>query len=265
VSDLRKVAIALLIVASIAAAAAPRRERRPESAPMPVRFPEGSTHGFLELHTATGALLAHGDLLQAGRDGAIESRMMFHFANSVFDETVTFTQRDVFVMQNYHLVQSGPAFGQDLEVTLARSGAYSVTTKSHRDGKEKQYAGTLDLPPDTYNGMVVMIAKNLSAGIAETVHLVAFTPEPRVIGLQLAPMDTSHVLIVAHPEAVTHIALKPKLGTMLKFFATVTGQVPPDSHVWIVTDQVPAFVRFEGPMYSGPVWRINLTSPSWPR
>ena len=46
--------------------------------------------------------------------------------------------------------------------------------------------------------------------------------------------------------------------------ATVIGQAPPDSHVWIVTEGVPAFVRFEGPMYSGPVWRLSLTSPRWP-
>jgi len=41
--------------------------------------------------------------------------------------------------------------------------------------------------------------------------------------------------------------------------------LPPDNHVWIVTADVPAFVKFEGPLYmSGPAWRIELTSPLWP-
>jgi len=58
--------------------------------------------------------------------------------------------------------------------------------------------------------------------------------------------------------------LQPKLGIWLRVFAMLVGKAPPDSDVWIVTDDVPAFVRFEGPPYSGPVWRLNLTSPSWP-
>jgi hypothetical protein len=52
---------------------------------------------------------------------------------------------------------------------------------------------------------------------------------------------------------------------LLRIGAQLKGQTPPDSHLWIVTDEVPAFVRFEGPLYSGPVWRINLTSPRWPK
>ncbi len=58
--------------------------------------------------------------------------------------------------------------------------------------------------------------------------------------------------------------LKPKLGMWLSFFTTLLGRTPPDEHVWIVIDEVPAFVRFEGPLFlRGPVWRIQLTSPIW--
>ena len=33
----------------------------------------------------------------------------------------------------------------------------------------------------------------------------------------------------------------------------------------VLTDEVPAFVRFEGPLHpAGAVWRIELTSPRWP-
>jgi hypothetical protein len=31
-----------------------------------------------------------------------------------------------------------------------------------------------------------------------------------------------------------------------------------------VTDRVPAFIRFRGPLYSGPVWRLSLATPTWP-
>lgn len=255
----------LALLAVFSTAMAQQSERRVEPAAVPVRYAEGTVHGFLELRTATGTLLAHGDLLQVPRDREIQSRMVFHFSDaSVFEEAVTFTQHGVFIMQKYHLVQSGPAFADDLEVTLSRSGEYLVKTKSHKDGREKQYTGKLDLPPDVYNGMVITIAKNLAAHDTQTVHVVAFTPEPRLIGLEIAPTASQRVILGKHAETAVHFKLKPKLGVFLKVFATLLGKAPPDSDTWIVTDDVPAFVRFEGPLYSGPVWRLNLTSPSWP-
>jgi hypothetical protein len=32
--------------------------------------------------------------------------------------------------------------------------------------------------------------------------------------------------------------------------------------MWVVTDDIPAFARSEGPLYTGPVWRIALASPA---
>jgi hypothetical protein len=242
------------------------RERPVASAAVPVLYTEGTVHGFLELTTADGALLAHGDLLQVVREGGIASRMVFHLAKgSVFEESVTFSQRDVFTMQTYHLVQSGPAFADDLDATLSRSGTYLVKTKSHKDGREHEYSGTLSMPGDVYNGMVSTIAKNISTRENTTVHFVAFMPEPRIIALELAPSGTQRVHLGQHEETAVNFAVKPKLGFLLGLGAKLTGKMPPDSHVWIITNDVPAFVRSEGPLYSGPVWRIALTSPEWPK
>ena len=240
--------------------------RRVSPAAIPVRYSEGTVHGFLELRTAADSLLAHGDLLQVPGDSAIESRLVFHFADSsVFEETVSFTQHGVFTLQTYHLVQSGPAFAEDLAVALSRSGQYVVTTKSHKDGREHRYTGTLDLPADVYNGMIITIAKNLAPRAGATVHVVAFTPKPLIIPLEIVPAGSQRMLLGRHTETAVRYAIKPKLGVLLRFFAQLKGQSPPDSHVWIITDDVPAFVRSEGPLYSGPVWRINLTSPAWPK
>ena len=265
----RGVGLAWLVLVSLVAftaATAQQRARRAEPAGIPVRFIEGSVHGFLQLRTAGGATLAPGDLSQVVRDQWIESRMVFHFPDSsVFDETVTFSQRGVFTMQTYHVVQRGPAFANDLDATLSRSGSYVVKSRSHKDGKEQSYTGSLVLPPDVYNGMIITIAKNLSASDTETVHIVAFTPKPRLIGLQLAPSGAERLLFGQHAETAVNFTLKPKLGVLLGLFARLLGKRPPDSHAWIVFENSPAFVRYEGPMYSGPVWRIDMASPTWPR
>jgi hypothetical protein len=237
------------------------------AAPIPVRFPEGLTHGFLVLSTKDGVFLASGDLLQAARDGAVESRMVFRFKDgSVFDETAVFTQEQKFTLQSYHLVQSGPAFPEDTEISLQRaSGKYRIKTKTHKDGREEVLEGKLDLPPDVYNGMVVTVTKNLGKGVGETVHIVAFTPKPLLIKLKLVPAGEHKVLVGERAKTATHFVFEPKPGMWLTLFAKLLGRMPPDYHVWVVTDDLPAFVRFDGPLYSmGPIWRIELTSPRLP-
>lgn len=234
------------------------------AAPVPVRFPEGSLHGFLVLSTPEEVPIASGDLLLVGRDGEVESRLEFHFKDgSVFDETVVFTQRDVLTMQSYHRVQRGPVFPEDTEISLERaSGKYHVKTKSHKDGQAKMLDGTIDLPLDAYNGMVPIVLKNLSSGARETIHMVVFTPAPKLIKLELVPAGEDRILVGGSEKSAIHYVLKPMLGIWLKFFASLLGKMPPDNDVWIVTTDVPAFVKFEGQLYmDGPIWRIELTSP----
>jgi len=236
------------------------------AAPVPVRFAEGSLHGFLTLSTPAGVLIASGDLLQTVRDGDIGSRLVFHFKDgSVHDETVVYSQRNVFTLQSYHLVQRGPAFLEDTEISLERaSGKYRVKTRVRKDGREKVLDGKLDLPLDVYNGMVPTVVKNLSRGTGETVHMVAFTPAPKLIRLELVPAGDHKIQVGGSEKSATRYVLKPILGIWLKLFASLLGRMPPDNHAWIVTADVPAFVKFEGPLYmNGPVWRIELTSPRW--
>ena len=237
------------------------------AAPVPVRYAEGVTHGFLLLRNTDNVLIASGDLLQVARGGEVESRMVFRFPDgSVWDEITVFTQERVFTMQRYSLVQSGPVFPEDTEISLERaSGKYRVKTKAHKDGREEVLEGTLKLPLDTYNGIVLTVAKNFLKGASETIHVVAFTPAPRLIQLELVPAGEHKVLVGEIAKPAIHYVLKPRLGPWLKLFATLLGRVPPDLHAWIATDMVPTFVRFEGYLYTaGPVWRIEMTSPRWP-
>lgn len=256
-------AIVLVGVLSVSARFARPDDPAPEG--IAVRYAEGTVHGFLDLRTSTGELLASGDLFQIPKDDGIESRLVFRFADSsLFEETASYTQHHVFALRSYHLVQRGPAFKNDIDASLAASGEYVVTAKS-RDGKEKHYQGHLDVPADVSNGIVIVLLKNIPRDESRTVHVVAFTPQPRLVGLELTPQGEERVLNGQGSETAVKFVLKPRLGSFVKFFARLAGKLPPDSHAWIVTHEVPMFVRFEGPLYSGPVWRIDLSSPRWPR
>ena len=235
--------------------------------PVTVRFTEGVTHGFLVLRTPDGGLIAAGDLAQVARRGGVETRTVFRFKDgSLWDETVVFTQERVFTLQSYRLRQTGAVFPEDSEVSLERDSAkYRVKTTARNGAKEAVLDGALTLPPDTYNGMVVTVAKNLPKGARATVHLLVFTPTARLIQLEIAPAGERKVLVGHLVKSATHYVLTPKLGAWLNLLTTLTGRSPPDSHAWIFIDDAPSFVRFEGPLHSaGPVWHMELTSPRWP-
>ena len=202
----------------------------PGPAAVGVRWAEGTLHGFLELHTQSGERIARGDLLQVPRDSDIKSELVFRFGDSsFFQETVTFSQHQVFRLESYHLVQRGKAFAQDLDASFSQDGAYVVT--------------------------IPIIGKNVDREAGRTVHIVAFTPKPLVVPLAFVPGGAA-----AEP-GITRFTLKPKLNFVQRIGAAIKHQTPPDSHLWIMTEGAPAFLRFEGPLYSGPIWRVDLTTP----
>jgi len=244
---------ALLVAGPLAAAA------------IPVRFAEGSIHGFFVLRTQAGRYLAQGDLLEVARDGEIEKTSLFQFQDgSLFRETVVFSQRGVYTLQRYRLEQRGPAFTEDIDIRLERAtGKYRVEIRLHKDPVGKVFEGTIELAPDVYNGMIPTVVKDLRPEVQETVHYVAFTPEPKIIQLQIAPHGRERMRVGEGERAAVHYVVKPLLGAWLRLFATVLGRVPEDAQVWVMDGEVPAFVGFEGQLCTlGPVWRIDLVSPA---
>jgi hypothetical protein len=237
------------------------------AATVPVRFVEGVSRGYLLLRDVHGRILAHGDLLQVIRGDEIDKRMVFRFQDgSLYEESVSFTQPGVFRLKTYRLSTRGPAFDVDTEISMTQAtGAYRVKTKDRKDGREKILEGKLELPPDVYNGLIMTIVKDLPKGESVTVHFVAFTPDPRLIELELTPVGDQETIVGDLKGSAVHYLIKPKLGMWLRLFATILGRAPSDLHAWVATDEVPAFVGFEGSLtMQGPVWRIEVVSPRLP-
>jgi hypothetical protein len=202
----------VLCVAALAAAFHPVA-----AAPIPVRFAEGVAHGFLVLRDTGGRVLAQGDLLQSPRGTEVDKRMVFHFKDgSVFDEHVVFTQVGVYAMKSYKLTQKGPAFAKDTEVAMeAASGAYRVATTDHSGGKEQVIAGTLTLPADVCNGLLLTVIKDLAKGSGEIVHFVGFTPQPRIIEIEIRSGGRARDPRRRAQRQAMHYLLKPRLGAWL--------------------------------------------------
>jgi hypothetical protein len=227
---------------------------------------EGVVHGFLVLRSVGGEILADGDLVQVPRREGIDSRLTFRFRDgSLHDERVVFSQNKVLRLERYHLVQKGPSFPSPMEVTLDRGeGTYEVHHTEEGETEAKVYEGTLDIPDDAYNGMFFTLLKNIDDSSMRTVSFVAFMPEPRVVKLEVTSLGEEKFSIEKSPRKAVKYALDLDVTGLTGLLAKVLGKDPEPIHTWMVPGDAPTFVRFEGFLYQGgPVWVIELASPTW--
>jgi hypothetical protein len=239
------------------------------AAAISVRFAEGASHGYLLLRDERGDRLADGEMIQKAHGDLVDSRLIFRFKDgSLHDERVVFTQKRVFSLQRYTLIQRGPSFPATIDVAMERkTGEYRVQS-SQGGSADIPLIGRLDLPDDVSNGMVVTLLRNMAAGSGESVHFIAFTPDPKVIELKLIPTAKKTIHIGDLAKQVTQYVLEPQLSSVTVFFGKLLGKLPRafHYHFWLLTDDVPAFGGSEGPLYlNGPTWRIEQTmlSPLW--
>jgi len=226
------------------------------AAPVTVRYPEGVTRAFPTLRSTDNEKIAQGDLTQVVRGDRVESRLVFRFKDgSLYDETVTFSQQETFTLLSYHIIQRGPSFPETLDASIDRAtGRYIVRYRADDDSPEEVLQGKVDIPDDAYNGMLSLVVKNLVPRAPETVCIVAFTPKPRMVKLQLLPVAEDRVIVSESPMQAVRWHIRPQLG----LFASLLVADIPDVRLWILPGEAPAFLRAEGPLYfMGPIWRID--------
>ena len=230
---------------------------RPASAePVSVRFSEGITRGFPVLRALSGEVLAQGELIQVARSEVVESRLVFKFRDgSLYDEQVVFSQRDVFMLQTYRIVQRGPSFPETIEARIDRATErYEVSYRADEDSPAETLSGAFTMPGDVYNGLLSTLMKNLPEGGSATVQIIAFTPKPRLVKMLLTPAAEDPVQINQAALRATRFLVRPQLGLLASLLITNV----PDLKCWILGGEAPAFIRFEGPLYfMGPIWRID--------
>ena len=232
--------------------------------PVPVRHPQGSSHGFLVLKTADGTRIATGDATQIVHGHRVTSRVIFRFRDGSIDDDITvFSQRGVFRLISDHHIQRGPSFPKPMDVLI--NAATGQITSRTKEGKVRQ--DHLDLPPDVSNGLPPNLLMNVLPSTHETrLAFVAPTEKPRLIHVSIKPAGEVPFTIAGTRRKAVDFLLHVELGGMTGIIAPIVGKQPPDYHIWILPGTAPAFIREEGPLYEGgPVWRIEQTSPEFPR
>jgi hypothetical protein len=257
----RSFCVSMLFVAGLFGAGALRAES------VAVRHAEGVVRGFLVLRSLDGAVIANGDLIQFLRGDRVTSRLVFHFKDgSLQDETAVFSERRRFRLLSDHLVQRGPSFPHPMEISIDTTSG-RVTVRHRENGKEKIIEERMELPSDLANGMMVTLLKNIAPDAPfTTVSMVVATPKPRLVKLEITPMGREPFTVGRASYKATRFNVKVEIGGLAGLIAPLLGKQPKDTSVWIVGGDAPGFVRSEGQFYQGgPVWRIELASPDYPR
>ena len=235
---------------------------------VPVRYQEGLVHGFLVLSTLDGAPIAEGDLTQIPHGNRITSQLTYHFKDgSRQEETAVFSQRGRFHLITYHLVQKGPTFQHATDVSITTSTGQVTVRYTDDDGKEKTADERLKLPPDLANGLVLTLLKNLGPDSPPTeLSMVVATPKPRLVKLAIRSEPKDPFSLAGSGREALHYVVKVEIGGIAGVLAPWLGKQPPESHIWILGGEAPAFVKSETLSYmGGPLWRTELIAPVWPK
>jgi hypothetical protein len=234
---------------------------------VPVRSVGGTIHGFLELRSEDGQVVASGDSFQTVRGERVTSRTVFQFKDgSIDDETTVFTQRRAFQLISDHRIQKGPSFPHPMDVLVDVPTGQVTVRSTGKDGKEEVKSEHLDLPQDLANGLVPVILQNLRANSpVTTVSMVVATPKPRLVKLVINNVGDDKCFVAGSPRKATHYAIKIDLGGVAGVVAPLIGKAPPDIQIWTIGGAATTFARERGPLYpEGPIMTIQLVSPTWP-
>lgn len=232
-----------------------------------MRHREGRIHGFVVLEDLNDHLLASGISVQYAQGNRMINELSFRFKDgSVYQETAAYTQNRTFRLLTYHLVQKGPAFRQAIDLSLNTSTG-QVTIRYTDDGKEKTIEERHQLPTDLANGMVPTLLADVSPSAPKTtVSMLVATPKPRLVKLEITPAGEDSFTVGGSAEKATRYVVKVDIGGIAGVVAPIVGKQPPDTHVWMIGGKAPGFLKSEGPVFEdGPIWRIALASPVWPK
>lgn len=232
---------------------------------VPAKHKEGTSHGFLVLHSLDGKLLATGQLIQTIEGERITSEVVFHFRDgSFYDDVTVFSQDGTFRLISDHVRQEGPSFPKPLE-SYVDAAAGEVRITSLKDSKQKTEQQHVQMPEDACNGLTLVLVKNLSPEEPEiTVSLVTTSSKPRVVKLKIHSAGEQAFSAGGARVEATHYVIHTDIGGVEGAVANAVGKQPPDLHYWIVGGKSPAFVKFTGELFEGgPVWNIELAPVRW--
>jgi hypothetical protein len=234
--------------------------------PVPVRHVQGFLHGYLVLRDLDDKVLASGDMTQIPAGSHVTTTLTLKFKDgSLYQEMAVFSQRRTFQLLSYRQSMKGPSFKTQGFLSLDTSSG-NVRIQYDKDGKDKSISDPLSLPADLANGIIPMLLSNADPKEDNTLSMLVSTPKPRIVKLKISASGQESFSIGNSSAKAIHYIIKIDIGGLTGVAAKVVGKLPPPIHMWIAAGNAPVFLKSEGQLYEdGPIWRIELASPTWPK
>jgi len=139
------------------------------------------------------------------------------------------------------------------------------TRYTNNDGKETIASERLKLRQDLANGLLTTLVKNIQGGASSmTLSMVVATPKPRLVKLVISQEGEDWFSVGNSTHKAVRYSVRVELKGVEGFVAPLVGKAPPDTHIWILNGDAPAYLKSEGALCADcPVWRIELVSPAW--
>ena len=222
---------------------------------------------FIVLKDLDDKILANGDVTQTPAGGRVTLVLTLHFKDgSLHQETTVFSQRRTFQLISYKQVQKGPTFKTPTTLSFETSTGKVHVQYTEKDGQVKTIDDQVSLPADLANGMFSTLLTDIDPKLETTLSMLVSTPKPRVVKLRIAASEQDSFSVGGVGGKATHYVIKIDIGGVTGVVAKVVGKQPPPIHTWVTAGNTPAFLRSEGPLFEdGPIYRIELASPVWPK
>jgi len=250
--------------ASARATQAPAAEARtataPPATPRAVAPEALSVHGFPALRNLEGRTLANGDFAQWLEDGRLHMRMRYDFEDGRRIE-----ERAVFAFDR-GLRQERWSWREDrdgqpirhFDVDLERG---IVSGEKHEKGEISRWDEEVDVQPGhAFAGFGFSIAlkihrERLVGGEPVTLDAVVFTPDPRVVPVELSYAGIEEMRMAGRVLRGDRFDLEPQIPWIVDLFVHAPG-----TRVWLTHPPPAAFLRSEGPLLEpgDPVIRVDL-------
>lgn len=215
-----------------------------EDGPVTVRHAVGALHGFPSMSDAAGRVIADGELTQelTGERLSVTARWVFADGHRAEEHDAFAVGREL-VQESYSWTET--LKGEELrrlEVDLRTGKAVAVTRGE--GGERKRETAQLELTRGrSFAGYGVALAASelsLKAGGKAELTLVAFTPKPRTVTLEVRREGEERIAVAGRPIRCDRYTLHPAIPALLKPFVGAK-----DAHLWLTHAAPPALVRAE--------------------
>src|SRR5207248_1064057 len=143
----------------------------------------------------------------------VTGSLTFRFTDgSIYEDTTVFSQRGSLRLLSDHLIEKGATFKHPMETILDTStGQFTVHYTD--GGSAKTINQRLDVPADVANGLLITLVKHIRPSAPQTtVSLVAATPAPRTVKLEIIPQGKETLTHGTIKLQTIHYVVKVKIG-----------------------------------------------------